>query len=206
MLHRAEEQHRGDQSEELDEGDTQPHGPDHVQLAVKPALQRVGTSLVPPQRRVLGSANRNRSYRGSIAKEYGGNSPAAVGSQQSIAGSFGEHLALIVQGAAAGLGHPALARPRLDVVPVLVRGHAAALKLGIRGKRRHLPKMAKRKVSCHSPIAERCPKWQPPRAPPGIPGRSRCNGARSQSAAHWPASVPVRRGRERRWSPPGTRS
>lgn len=55
MLHRAEQQHRGDQPEQLDKGDAQSHGAHHVQLAGEPALQRVGTALVPPQRRILRS-------------------------------------------------------------------------------------------------------------------------------------------------------
>jgi len=55
MFHRAEQQHRGDQSEELDKGDTQSHGAHHIQLSRKPTLERMGTAFVPPQRRVLGS-------------------------------------------------------------------------------------------------------------------------------------------------------
>lgn len=49
MLHRAEEQHRGDQPEELDEGDAQAHSPNHIQLSGEPALEGMGTALVPPQ-------------------------------------------------------------------------------------------------------------------------------------------------------------
>lgn len=134
------------------------------------------------------------------------NTPAAVGTHHSIAGSFGEHLALVVEGPAAGLWHPTPAWPRLNVIPILVGGNAATLELT---KRDHVSMSTWNWATSerhYSPTAARCPKWRPPKAPPEIPDRCCYNAARSRSAARWPKSVPVRRGRERRWSQPGTHS
>lgn len=101
MLHRAEQQHRCDQSEELYESDTQSDGSHHIQLSIEPTLQRMGASLVEPQSRILGAT--------------------AIHTQHPIARSLRDQLTLIVELAAAGVGYPTLATPRLDVVPVLVR-------------------------------------------------------------------------------------
>lgn len=109
MLHRAEQQHRCDQPEELHECDAQPDGAHHIELTIEPALQRVGASLVPPQRRILRAT--------------------AVDAQHAVSRALRDQLTLIVQLAAARVGYPALATPRLDIVPVLVRRDAAALKL-----------------------------------------------------------------------------
>lgn len=59
VLHRAEEQHRGDQPEELDEGDAQAHSSNHIQLSGEPALEGMSTALVPPQGGVLRSKGYN---------------------------------------------------------------------------------------------------------------------------------------------------
>lgn len=115
MLHRAEQQHRCDQPEELHECDAQPDGPHHIELPVEPALQRVGASLVPPQCRILRAT--------------------AVDAQNAVSRALRDQLTLVVQLAAAGVGYPALATPRLDIVPVLVRRDAAALELWMAEKR-----------------------------------------------------------------------